>query len=144
MGDQLIFMLVGLGLMAVGLYLMFGKKGGQQSGQILVEATIVDKVSRREDVDGDHPNCKTTVSTYPVYAYTVNGTKYRAEGNVAITVFSENKYLTGNRETVRVDPSNPQRIHTGAERSAMRGLGAALLFFGLIALYMVFSGGIFY
>ena len=138
----MIFILVGIGMIAVGLYLILGKAGGQKPGQILVEATIVDSAARRETLNGDHPNHRATVSTYPVYEYTVNGTKYRAEGSVAITVFSRDKYRVGNRETVRIDPSRPDRIHTGAEQDAMKIFGAAFLFSGVIAIYMVLSGAV--
>ena len=144
MGDQMVFILVGIGMIAVGLYLIFGKIGGQKPGQILVEATIVSKVSRTDSSSGDHPNSRPTTSTFPVYEYTVDGTKYRTEGNVGITVFSQKKYQPGNTEMIRLDPHRPRKIHTDAERNSLRVFGVAFLFFGLIALYMVLSDSVMY
>ena len=137
MGDQMIFVLIGIGMIAVGLYLIFGKIGGQKPGQIQVEATIVNRVSRKDDLDGDHPNQRGTVSTYPIYEYTVNGEKYRTEGSVAITVFTKNKYREGNTETIRLDPSRPKRIHTGGERTSLKIFGGVFVFFGLVTLFVI-------
>ena len=144
MEDLAVFAIVGIGLIGVGLYLMFGKMGRDKPGQIAVEATVVYQSTRSDVCDSDHPNQASTVSTYPVYEYTVNGKTYRTEGKVAITVFSKNKYQVGAKEMVRLDPSRPEKIHTDAERKTWATFGAALVVFGLVALYMVMSETVFY
>ena len=144
MGDQVIILLVGVGMLAVGLYLMFGKISNQKPGLVTVEATIMDQVTRMGTLDSDHPNHGSTASVYPVYEYTVNGRTYHAEGTVNITVFSKEKYRAGNRETVWIHPDKPEKIHTTGERNGFRVFGGALIIMGLAMLYIILSDVIFY
>ena len=134
MGDEAVILFAAVGLIALGLYFIFAKKGSRQSDDRMVEATVVDFATERRSTNSDHPGQSTTASTYPVYEYTVDGKTYRTQGSVGITIFSKKKYQPGAKEMVRVDPEKPERIHTDGEKNAMRLMGVLLVGFGLVTL----------
>ena len=121
-------------IIALVLYFIFGKKRRQNAGKRMVEAVVVDHVTKTTRTNGDHAGQTSTTSSFPVYEYQVDGKSYRVRGTAGITVFSSDKCRIGAKETIAVDPENPERIYTRGDRDSSVIMGGILAAFGLVTL----------
>ena len=134
MESAVIVLVAAVLIIALGLYFIFGKRRRQNAGKQMVEAVIVDHVTKTTRTNGDHATQTSTTSSFPVYEYEVDGKTYRVQGSVGITVFSKDRCRIGARETIAVDPENPGQISTRGDRDASAVMGGILIAFGIVTL----------